>query len=179
MPSEAYGRYLDQCRLLHETRKTFSGNGILNYLPDLVRIAEGVNAKTMLDYGCGKGLQYGKMFQHPYEEGETSLDGLRGWTITKYDPAVPQFAAKPTGQFDLVICTHVLECIPESDIPMIAQELTDLAGKGLLVAVAAGASKKRFPNGENAHITQKPANWWHATLRAPTRVVPNFTLIVD
>lgn len=53
-----------------------------------------LNAKTILDYGCGHG---------------TAFDSLRpDVEITNYDPFVPEFAKAPTGTFDVVVCFAVL-----------------------------------------------------------------------
>lgn len=174
MPSDKAAHYIGQCAELHATRKTFSGNGCLKYIEPLARMAAICAAKTALDYGCGKGLQYGKMFQHPWEEGETTLEGLRDWGIAKYDPGVPEFAARPVGVFDMVWATDVLECVPEADVGEIVDDLLQFADKALFVSVATGPSKKRLPNGENAHVTQRSARWWQAQFMPKVALRPNF-----
>ena len=64
-------------------------------------------AKTLLDYGAGQGWQYTEECYHVL------------WNImpTLYDPAVAAFHVKPSQRFDGVICTDVLEHIPEAELP--------------------------------------------------------------
>lgn len=94
-----------------------------------------------------------------YDKG-LKLEEQLGYTVTKFDPAVPKFAKRPTGVFDLVWCTDVMEHIPEEDIPAIVADLVEYAVKALFVTVATHPAKKTLPNGENAHVTQKDGDWW-------------------
>ena len=59
----------------------------LHHIKDLV---QDTKAETLLDYGCGKGLQYTKWKHH--EE--------LGIMPSLYDPAVPEFEELPEGKFD-------------------------------------------------------------------------------
>lgn len=160
MPSERYAKYIEQCVIFHKENKTFSGNGCLKHWRDIVALAGLVGAKTGLDYGCGKGNQYVKMIEldgHP----PTTLEAAFGFTVDKFDPAVEQFQGTDlTAQRDLVWCTDVMEHIPEEDIDFVASELNRLARKALFVTVATYPAKKQLPNGENAHVTVKPVEWW-------------------
>lgn len=160
MPSERFDYYLDQCKIHHATRKTFSGNGCLKHARALVGMSDEIGARHAIDYGCGKGLQYGKALPTPpFPEGQL-LEQALGYMVTKFDPAVPKFETPPTEQADLVWCTDVLEHIPEEDIPFIVAELSRLAIKGVFVTVGTYPAKKHLPNGENAHICLKPTEWW-------------------
>lgn len=155
MPSDRFRYYLEQCREMHTTRKTFSGRGVLKYGDLLVSFAKRIGATSALDYGCGKGNQY----MQDYDKG-FRLEEKLGFTVAKYDPAVEAFSIKPDGLFDLVWCTDVMEHIPEEDIAWVIRDIDAYALKGIFITVATHAAKKSLPNGENAHITQKPAQWW-------------------
>lgn len=159
MPSDRYAYYLEQCKIHHATRKTFSGNGCLKHARAIVALSDAIGANNAIDYGAGKGLQYGKTFTN--EAGnEVTLEAALGYTVTKFDPAVPQFETPPAAPADLVWCTDVLEHIPEEDIPFIVGELSRLAIKGVFVTIGTYPAKKRLPNGENAHVCIKPEEWW-------------------
>lgn len=168
MPSERFAYYLEQCKIHHATKKTFSGNGCLKHARALVAMSKAIGATSAIDYGCGKGLQYGKMVEIPvlvdapdvYKADFAPLEQHLGYEVTKYDPAVPQFQTPPWGPADLVWCTDVMEHIPEEDIPFIVSELSRLAIKGVFVTVGTYPAKKHLPNGENAHVCIKPAEWW-------------------
>lgn len=165
-PSERFAEYIGQCKIHHATRKTFSGRGCLKHAREILELADQVGARSALDYGAGKMTQYVDTVKgHP--DG-TTLESILGFEVTKYDPAVPGIDVEPTGKFDLVWCTDVMEHIPEEDIDYIVHRLAALTRKALFVTVATYAAKKRLPNGENAHVTQKPAEWWEARF-APIR----------
>ena len=87
-------------------------------------------------------------------------------SIRCYDGAYPPFTTLPVGTFDAVICTDVLEHIPEEDIPWILDELFGYAEKLLYVNIACYPAKAILPNGENAHCTIKPVEWWREHLLA-------------
>lgn len=176
MLSNAYWKYLAQCRQFHTENKTFSGNGVLKHIDTLLALAEGCT--SALDYGCGKGLQYTKPLNASGEPAICLEDAL-GFPVKKYDPAVEGFDdSSVVTPSDLVWCTDVLECLPEGDIPEIVGLLGSLARKALLVTVASYPSKKSLPNGENAHVTIKPAEWWHAQFAPIRAAYPNLKLIL-
>lgn len=169
MPSERYDYYLEQCKIHHATKKTFSGNGVLKHARALVEFSKRIGAVSAIDYGCGKGLQYGRAVIAPLQPVDAppadsvqllTLEQALGYGVYKYDPAVPMFSAPPLSRADFVWCTDVLEHIPEEDIPFIVSELSRLAIKGVFVTVGTYPAKKHLPNGENAHVCVKPTEWW-------------------
>ena len=61
---------------------------------------------------------------------------------------------------DCVVCMDVLEHIFIEDIPKVVSELFALSKKLLVVNVACYKAAALLPNGENAHITVRGADWW-------------------
>jgi len=61
---------------------------------------------------------------------------------------------------DCVVCMDVLEHIFIEDIPKVVSELFSLSKKLLVVNVACYKAAALLPNGENAHITVRGADWW-------------------
>lgn len=159
MPSKRFYEYLDQCKIFHKENKTFSGNGCIKHVEAIISLAEAVGAKTALDYGCGKGNQYSRLVDWNGER--WPLEDHLGFLVDKFDPAVKKFASTPLDHpRDLVWCTDVMEHIPEEDIDFIVSELSRLSAKALFVTVGTYPAKKTLPNGENAHVTIKPLEWW-------------------
>lgn len=163
-PSARYDYYLDQCKTHHQTRKTFSGRGCLKHATRLLELADEIGARSALDYGCGKGSQYADLVPGR----DVTIEQALGFPVTKYDPAVPGFDVEPTGKFDLVWITDVLEHVPAEDIDFVVQKVGALTGKALFVTVGNFPAKKTLPNGENAHVCQMPAQWWQERF-APLR----------
>lgn len=54
----------------------------------------------------------------------------------------------------------MLEHCPAEDIPWIIDELFGFARRFVYVTIAAYDAIKTLPNGENAHCTVRPPDWW-------------------
>lgn len=181
-PSARYDFYVRQAALHHERSKTFSGRHVLKHLRTLLEIAAEHKIASALDYGCGKGVQ----FSSALPPDDKTLEEMLGFKVAKFDPAVHRYQKKPTGTFDMVWCVDVLEHIPEEDLSgWVIDELFGFAGKALFATAACYAAKKILPNGENAHVTIKPEEWWREQFEVARRRVeasgrqpPALTLLV-
>jgi len=173
-PSLRYQELISLNRMLHvegdksygsqgsDPETTFNGKSLFNFISPIKAAVDEYQLKTLLDYGCGKATV------HHNAELETpdgrKLKGLKEiWgldDVALYDPGHQPYATLPSGTFDGVVCTDVLEHCPEEDIDWIIEELFGFARKYLLCTIACYPAKKRLPGGENAHVTQKPPGWW-------------------
>jgi Methyltransferase domain len=142
-------KFLSAYQELH-VQKKFKGYAILPYVKDVTRMIEDYNAKTLLDYGCGLGRQYRKKRIHEI------------WNIMPvlYDPANPNFAEKPKQTFDGVICTDVLEHIPEEELATSLEEIFTYADAFVFFSVSLTPSKKTHPKVGNLHVTLKSKTEW-------------------
>jgi len=167
--SELYRRmHLEGERFLNiPPEKTFPGESLPPQAGRIKRLITQTGASNILDYGSGKGQQY-DLRNIRFADGSTAESIQDYWDVDFvqcYDPSYPPHSALPTGQFDGVICTDVLEHCPEEDVPWIVEELFGFATKFVFASVACYPARKRLPNGENAHCTVKPAKWWEDFLR--------------
>jgi hypothetical protein len=163
--------------------KIFAGRSLLKHVERIKTIINILGSKTILDYGAGKGKQY-EPRSIKLSNGKKYPDIPTYWgveRVTCYDPAFPPYSTLPNGKFDGVICTDVLEHCPEQDIPWIIEELFSFAREFVFVDAVCIPSKKRLPNGENAHCTIRPPNWWKAKLDAAVADHPGlrFFALVD
>lgn len=135
----------------------FPGFSVEPYIPEIADLVRRSGALSLLDYGCGKGLQYIERGWH---------EAWGGIMPKLYDPAVKGFRKKPKGKFDGVICTDVLEHVPETELPGVIGELVGYATLWCFVSVCCRKAKgyKRLPGGRNVHVTIRPAEWWQETL---------------
>lgn len=148
--------------------KTFPGQSLPPQAPNIKRLIKATKAKTILDYGCGKGRQYFPHRIRDAEEGIEYPDIKSFWGISDvrcYDPGYTPYIELPTGTFDGVICTDVLEHCPEEDVPWIVGELFQYATKFVYANVACFPAKKRLPSGGNAHCTIKSVRWWEDVIQ--------------
>lgn len=148
-PSAAYLAALEASKEIHKG-KSFTGKFLRPHAPFIKEIIDRLECKTVLDYGCGKGLQY----EWVMPKHGTTLEQWWGVEVTKYDPAYPPFATEPVGKFDLVICTHTLGAIPEFDLPWVIGRLFSLARKAIYISERCGAARKQL--GDNA---LRPSDW--------------------
>ena len=182
-PSERYKELIALYQNMHENgtdevpaEKMFAGISLPPQAAAIRPLIEKRSVKTVLDYGCGKGQQYGPMELKHNETGQTWPDIKSFWgvdSITCYDPAYKPHSEVPTGTYDAVICTDVLEHCPEEDVPWILGELFAYANKLIFANIACYPAKKTLPNGENAHCTIQPPQWWANHIEALANRYPD------
>lgn len=143
-------------------RDTFPGKSLFPHLKRIKDLIDRTGARTVLDYGSGKGRQYDP--QPIRAEGLKTAGSVQEYwgveSIRCYDPGYPQYAELPSQPCDGVVCTDVLEHCPEADLPWIVEEIFCFARRFVYLNVACFPARKHLPNGENAHITVRPPDWW-------------------
>jgi hypothetical protein len=142
--------------------QTFPGLSLPPQAPRIKRLIERTGALNLLDYGSGKGRQYDQRdVRLPGGDVVESIVDYWGVDYVHcYDPSYPPLSALPQGKFDGVVCTDVLEHVPEEDVAWVVEELFGYASRFVYANVACYRAKKRLPNGENAHCTIRPPEWW-------------------
>jgi hypothetical protein len=170
-PSSRYVELQKLYRAMHEEGETFLGIPASDTFPgkslapQAARIRPLVSrteAQTILDYGSGKGKQYGPQIVLD-ETGRQWPSMMDYWNVEEvvcYDPCYKPFSQLPEGKFDGVISTDVLEHCPEEDIPWIVGEMFGYAERFVFANIACFPARKRLSNGENAHCTIRPPEWW-------------------
>lgn len=138
-------------RFASAERQQFRGLSVLKYQDELAAIVCATGAVTLLDYGCGLGQQYTD--HHLHERLGVPMPAL-------YDPGVVGLETKPQGRFDGVICSDVLEHVPERLVENVIAECFDYADKFVWFSVCCRPAKKCFADGTNLHVTIKPPSWW-------------------
>jgi len=169
-PSSKYLELGEQYKQLHEEgekslnlkpEETFQG---ISLAPQLAKIKKGIaltGSQTLLDYGCGKALAWQPgNFLDINGSKITTQEFLNVNEVYLYDPGYQPYATEPANKYDAVICTDVLEHIPEADIRWFVNELFAYANKYVFANIAIYPANKILPNGENAHCTIKPIDWW-------------------
>lgn len=135
--------------------RAFTGGELWAYRGLVREFCEGLGAKSLLDYGCGKGVGWLR-------------DGLREFLglerVALWDPAYPMFAERPAGKFDVVVCTDVIEHVPEGDVPGVLADIAGYAEKGVFLSICCRPSRGLFRDGTNPHATVKPREWWAGQL---------------
>ena len=113
----------------------------------VLKLSESMDTKSILDYGCGKGL-LAKNLPFP---------------IWEYDPAIPGKDTPPRPA-DLVVCTDVLEHIEPDLLDNVLQDIARCMIKTAYCIIATFPAGKTLPDGRNAHLIQEGADWWRNRL---------------
>lgn len=183
-PSDRYLELVSMCRSLHEegdrsrnqpASKTFTGYSLYEQVLPINQLIRLTDSKRILDYGCGKGKQYDEaVVDVPGNPKKIAV--IDFWdidTVHCYDPGYAPFSKRPTCTFDGVICTDVMEHCAEEDISWMLTDLFNYAERFVFASIAAYPANKTLPNGENAHVTVKPYQWWHKMWMMAAAARPN------
>lgn len=97
----------------------------------------------------------------------------------RYDPAIPEYASKPAGKFDFVICTDVLEHIPEKaadGTPVLTNLIDEMLSysPNMFCNISNRRAQQILGNGENAHCTVYHPVWWKHRMEEAS---PNITQV--
>jgi hypothetical protein len=142
--SDEYRRQQEQ---LHENPDY--GTASVFFAPYVVSVVEAFKVRSLLDYGAGKG-RLGVILKQRVQ-----------WplTISHYDPAVPEWMARPD-PCEFVACIDVLEHIEPPLIDNVLDDLQRLVLRAGMFTVHTTAAMKVLPDGRNAHLIQQPPAWW-------------------
>ena len=135
--SPYYLESVQQGTEFQKNNKSWAGYDVVKYQTKIKDLVDRYRATTILDYGCGKGLQYKEPLPYASEDNWQTFDEYLGVTVYKYDPCVPEHSTLPPvgTKFDGVICTQVLNSIPDDDMPWVRDLLEGYATKFCFVGV--------------------------------------------
>ena len=143
---------IDQYRRIHAEKPYGASSEVMAgfVMREIDRLPEW--PATILDYGCGRSRLV------------DWLAAITGAEARRFDPAIPEFEAPP-GPADLVICTDVLEHIPEEDVDGFLAGLRALSERAYF-NVSTREAVEVLPSGENANVTVRRPPWWRRRLLA-------------
>lgn len=144
-------QYVEQNKSLHGV-----GNfGVSGYkwAPTVGWVIHHHQIQHVLDYGAG---------QQTLKNALTDRFPVR---IDCYDPAIPELATPPSFA-ELLTCTDVLEHIEPASIDDVLDHIRSIATRYVFLVIPTGPAAKVLPDGRNAHLIQKPVQWWLPKLLA-------------
>jgi hypothetical protein len=138
--------YKEQNKILHRENLAYGVGGKV-HAPVILQLYEKIKAKSLLDYGCGKGY-LAKNLPFP---------------IWEYDPAIEGKDESPKPA-DLVVCLDVLEHIEPDYLDLVLADISRCTlGCGYFVINTRPAGKT-LPDGRNTHLIQKGKEFWRQKL---------------
>ena len=169
--SEYYYEVIEKYKLFHENgykkdnivtpgESTFLGYSLTKWILKIKEIIKINKCDSLLDFGCGKGFLYKNKFKINDQEYRNLLDCWKLDDVYLYDPGVKEFSVYPVRKFDGLICTDVIEHIPENDILQFIDNLFKLSNKFIFVVIATIPATKFFDDGNNIHLCLKTKQEW-------------------
>tara|TARA_R110000824_G_scaffold315363_2_gene502507 strand:+ start:1098 stop:1742 length:645 start_codon:yes stop_codon:yes gene_type:complete len=169
-PSEKYLDLIEAYKHLHKEEYKFRGISLIPFAIAIYGIIQSNKCKSIIDYGCGKAIAYKENFKdidYKKQIPNFTVPLHKWWGIDElqlYDPGVPEHSKLPTKKADLVICTDVLEHIPEEDLDWIIREICSLSNSVVFINVSSQPAKKTFTSGkykgDNVHVSLFDHKWW-------------------
>jgi len=170
-PSKKYLELIEAYKDLHKDKEKFRGISLVPFAIDIYDILQFNKCKSVFDYGCGKGIPY---HENRFREVDSknkipNFDKPlhKWWGIDElflYDPGVTEHNKLPTKKHDMVICTDVLEHIPEEDLDWVLLEICSLSNSTVFINVSSEPALKTFTTGkykgENVHVSLFDHEWW-------------------
>ena len=164
-------KYIELHREYHNSKETRM-EGRLNslHIKKIGALIQSTESRTLLDFGCGKGRQYTDKKVH------------ENWNVEipiLYDPAIDEFAEMPDDIFDGVICTDVMEHIPEYVIDKTLDDIMSRAKRFVYFHISTRLAHAALLNGENAHITIKDHDWWVEKIQDSNKRNDSCTVLIS
>lgn len=143
-------RYLELQETLH--RNPEYGRASELFAPLVRQLIEGLPITSLSDYGAGKRRLW------------SAIKSPQHIDYRPYDPVFPEYG--PARSADLTCCIDVLEHVEPECLESVLDDLERITPKFGFFTIHLGPAKKVLADGRNAHLIQKPADWWTEKLEA-------------
>ena len=155
-PSQEYYDAVAKGTHFQNTQSAWAGYDAKNYAEEIKCLRKHHQARTLLDYGCGKG--------HLYTHKTPTFDEMTGFrSCYLFDPCVEDYKKPPRSnrKFDAIICLQVIRHIPDQDIPWLKEYFEKTAKKFVLIGefhptIKQKSKKVTTQDGENRTV-----EWYH------------------
>ena len=152
---------------------TFLGYSLTKWILKIQEIIKTNDCNSLLDFGCGKAFLYKNKFKIGDKEFTNLSDFWNLKNIYLYDPGLEEYSDYPKGKYDGIICTDVVEHIPEDDVLNFIDELYKLSNKFIFVVIATMPASKYFDDGKNIHLSLKDQEEWKKIFLEFKKKYPN------
>lgn len=146
-PELISAKFVEMNRQLHQDNVMY-GTTAKKHVDTVLKMADSIPTRSILDYGCGKGL-LGKSLPFP---------------IWEYDPAIEGKEESPRPA-DFVVCVDVLEHIEPDKLAFVLNDLKRCVLKVGFFTINTRPAIKKYSDGSNVHQIQQGKGWWELKLK--------------
>lgn len=164
MMSETTQYMIEQYRLLHKTMAY--GNTSESLKSFVLPFVGFLKPKSILDYGCGQS----RLLEILRKE-----DRLLDAKLYKFDPAIEEYEVLVPQNIDMIICTDVLEHIPEDELDGLLRTIK-IKSDNIIFTICCREAIYNLPDGQNCHCTIRPKKWWISKIRKYFPRIEHFDL---
>ena len=129
-----------------------------NFQGHIEKLSAATQSRTLLDYSFGLG---------------PSLTHSPGPLVSRYNPAFTAPTPASCKAADGVVCTDILDFLPDEDVPWMLEELFRHALRFVSVSVSAVPYERHLPNGVCLQGRARPLPWWRTHLDSLSPRYPN------
>jgi len=166
MYSNAYYQPVEHSKQYHLKKEVYSGVATIKYHFDIKELVDKHNAKSLLDYGCGKAFHYFNLEScKAWFDGPTFDQWLGLDSFYPFDPCVDRFAKHPDegAKFDSVIAIQSLAGVPDADFPTVVNQLMNMTNKFCFIGnklKKGKSSKGDHTLAEHFKADRLDPDWW-------------------
>ena len=155
-PSQEYYDAVAKGTEFQLKESAWAGYDAKNYAEEIKCLRKHHRAKTLLDYGCGKGYQYTRKTP-TFDE----MTGFRSYYL--FDPCVEDYKKPPRSnrKFDAIICLQVLRHIPNQDIPWLKEYFARTAKKFVMIGEFHPTIKQKPKKVTTQYGENRTVEWYH------------------
>lgn len=184
-PSKRYTELLTEYQNMHKVSDgMFNGRSLVKFIDIIKNYLDKHECKSLIDYGCGKGLLYTEDFKKVTRSDDALQVPLtKYWGLDKlalFDPGHEEHNKLPMDLYDAAISTDVLEHVPTSDLDWVIREIFSYSQKMVFLNIACMPAIKKLADGSNAHISlHSPYDWLQYIAEITedfTKQYPDFTV---
>lgn len=114
----------------------------------ILKLVDKYEVTELLDYGSGSGNLKKKLNQD-----------RPNVVVYEYEPARPEVATAPK-PCDFVVCNDVFEHVEPDYLDRFFDDLQRVVADRAYFTVCMTPARQMLPDGRNAHLIQKPFEWW-------------------
>lgn len=156
----------------YSENRIFDGAGTKRILGYINAEKEKRDFFSVLDYGCGSADHW---FSTKLQDEVTSQkQNMVQWLGSKltafhlYDPAHPVYSRPSSDKYDIIICTDVMEHVPENELVEVLQDIKFYCyyNSTVIFSIPLNESRNCFADGENMHCTIKTKDEWEKLIKS-------------